>query len=192
MPHSYGASFSGDGFFGPRKVVNTITNRPKRTASVTRIKMGSVPIGWDPSFLSIYTYSRHHSAWCHKYTTSHRMVAQGAKSVKSAEGWWKRNNNMKDPLRPSTLAISRRLARGCAVGYTMPMMKDTMDLAHSSGKYGRLQGHGVSLLYPAVPTTWYGVRKPRMESAMSCTCFPISPSFHACAMKRLCSAPCQM
>src|SRR5713226_10579498 len=57
MPHSYGASFSGDGFFGPRKVVNTITNRPKRTASVTRIKMGSVPIGWDPSFLLIHTFT---------------------------------------------------------------------------------------------------------------------------------------
>src|SRR5579884_2607716 len=78
MPHSYGASFSGDGFFGPRIVVNTITRIPNRIASVTMINIGSgVPI-WGPSFLNRITSRARSIAprWCILYTSSHRNVAQ--------------------------------------------------------------------------------------------------------------------
>src|SRR5579885_1689559 len=59
MPHSYGASFSGDGFFGPITAVTTMTSTPKRMARITRIKMGSVPIGGTLRFSSYYqTHAR--------------------------------------------------------------------------------------------------------------------------------------
>src|SRR5579883_197023 len=80
MPHSYGASFSGVGRFGPIMAVTAITSAPKRIARITRVKMGSVPIDGTLRFSSYYqTHSRRTRIYAsHQVSFVHYLTMYGS------------------------------------------------------------------------------------------------------------------